>query len=232
MDSVDDVDSGLLTAVSATTIVEIRKVKSSLLTLHGEHINRDTAERLLEQLNFINLKVDTYHHRVGAELIGFFASLAPHCHDAEINLEIVRQFQSIMERFDSHWTEKEVELVTNTLQLMSSRRSSTVSRSALALLKNMARNRTLASKKLHSIPLACLRELREGKSNKKGGSEDVDYESKFGGAEPTIHYQALVEPENVSFISWMVGLAEATSEEDVLSLEGDLTDLGYEYDII
>ena len=237
----------LQTAVSATTIVEIRKVKSSLLLLHGQSIPRDEAERILDGLNFVNLKVDTYHPQVGAELIGFFSALVPRCSDAEINLEAIRQFQSAMERFDSRWSQTEVQLVSNTLHSMTgafSRRSG-VYRSAVALLKNMSRNKSLASKKLHSIPLELLKELQQGRyKNRRAGNDDVDFEkySRQGTVRSdSLQKDMLMDEEEggkveggmefVDYINRMVELAEA-SEEKVQPLEGALEDLGYEHDII
>ena len=245
MDRVDDTADMLQTAVSATTIVEIRKVKSTLLLLHGQNIDKDTAEDILEGLNFVNLKVDPYHPQVGTELLGFFSALAPRSSDAEINLEVVRQFQSSMERFDSKWSQSEVTLVTNTLHAMTmsfSNRSG-VYCSAVALLKNMARNKSLVSKKLHSIPLERLKEIQQGKykRRKKTGDDEIDYEKKLlcgkrakGGEEKgEVGGDGVVEGgmEFVDYTDRMVELAEA-SDENVQSLEEALEVLEYEHDII
>ena len=244
MDRVDETAEGLQTSVSATTIVEIRKVKSSLLRLHGQNIARDDAEGITEGLTFVNLKVDTYHPQVGTELLGFFSALAPRCNDAEINLEVVRQFQSTMERFDSKWSQTEVTLVTNTLHAMTtsfSKRSG-VYRSAVALLKNMSRSKSLASRNLHSIPLERLKEIQGGghnKKRKKAGNDEIDYEKKLlcgTGKQVEVGDELMGEEEEegdggTEFVDYMVELAEA-SEENVEPLEGALEDLGYEHDII
>lgn len=234
MDRVDEAADSLQIAVSATTIVEIRKVKSSLLLLHGQNIDRDDAEKILEGLNFINLKVDSYHPQVGGELIGFFSSLAPRCADPEINLEVIRQFQSTMESFDSQWSQSEVTLVTNTLHAMTASftKRSGVYRSAVALLKNMSRSKSLASKKLQSIPLERLKEIQQRRQKRRSaGDDDVDYKmEKKGGIQEDGGGEER-DTEFVDFIDRMVELAEA-SEENVEPLEEAIEDLGYEHDII
>ena len=236
VDRVDEVPDTLKTAISATTIVEIRKVKSALLLpFHGKKIDRDSAENALEGLNFINLEIDDYHHQVGAELIEVYASLAPRCSNATINLEVVRQFQLIMERFDSHWSEHDVQLVTNTLRAMTDGDFSTRSKvyqSAVALLKNMSRNKSLVSRKLHSIPLECLKEIQGfSKVMRIRGKDDVDYKTEsaslrtmLGGAEEE------GSTKFAYYIDRMVELAEASGER-ARTLEQELEDIDYEHDI-
>ena len=257
MDRVDDTADFLEAAVSASTIVEIRKTKAAFLQLHNQKIKKADAETFLDGIGFINLAVDMYRPQVGTELVDFFSKLATYCTDAEINLEAIRQFQLTLDKFASKWDQHEVELVANTLYAMTNTftKRSTVHRSACALLKDMSRNKALASKKLDSIPLELLRDIQRGKY--KRGSDYVDYEGKTppptrhsASGTGNVHSDSTQDStqedttarggaerqtegglEYVDYIDCMVELAQA-SEEKTRQLESKLADMGFEPNIV
>ena len=244
-------------AISATTIVEIRKVKASLLQLHGLKVHKDDVDQFLDDVSFINFETDTYHPQVGTELVAFFSKLATYCADAEINLEVIRQFQFSLEKFDSNWSQQEAQLVGNTLYAMTRTftKHSKVYQSAVALLKDMARNKALQSKKLHSIPLELLKDIQQVKSKRmRSAKDDVDFPAKAPRQSPQ-HGSSTVatgdpstateegeeeeEEEDIiaaeevgrDYIDYMVELAEA-GEEKIKQLESQILDMGYEPNII
>lgn len=241
MDETTDV---LQAAISATTIVEIRKVKAALLQLHGLKVGKRDVEEFLDGVSFINFEMDTYCPQVGSELVAFFSKVATYCNDAEINLEVIRQFQFSMDKFDSNWSQQEVELVGNTLYTMTNtfRRGSKVYQSAVALLKNIAKSKALRSKKLHSIPVELLKDIQNGKNKRmRVGTDDIDLPAKKGRL-AIDHSRSLEEEEEdltlegggvdfVDYINCMVELAEA-GDEKTQQLESKLVEMGYEPNII
>ena len=233
MDRVDDTADTLQTAVSATTIVEIRKAKASLVLHHGHNVRRDEAEKVIEDVSFINFEVDTYHPQVGWELASLFSKISSYCTDAEINLEVIRQFHFILERFDIHWGQQEVELVANTLYAMTGTFKSSVYRSAVAQLKDLSRNKQLMARKLHSIPLECLKDLQSGKNKRKKiiDEDDIDYQGKEqqGGVLSADSMEC--SGGGKDFVDYMVELAEA-GDDKTPQLEAQLKDMGYEPHII
>ena len=248
MDETSDI---LRASISATTIVEIRKVKSSLLQLHGQKVGKDDVEQFLEDISFINFETDTYRPEVGTELLAFFSKLATYCDDAEINLEVIRQFKFILEKFDPSWSGQDVELVANTLYAMTGTftKRSRVFQSAVALLKDLTRSKALRSNKLHTIPLELLKDIQqEGRNKRKreGGNDDVDYPAKLQRQEDsagvvkdpataTEDDTRGVESDSggdfVDYMESMVELAEA-SDEKIQQLESALIHMGYEPNII
>ena len=246
-DKVDEASDILRAAISATTIVEIRKVKSSLLELHGQGVSREEAETLLSGVNFINLEADLYHKEVGLELLAFLTKMAAYCREPEVSLEVTRRLKFVVDVFDFGLGKEEVESVAGSLQALTSHfpPQSKAYQSALALLKDLARNKALRSKKLHTIALDLLKELQQSgrKKDKKGrvGSDSVDFPSKFlrrgdgrGAAVTRRHTGTGVTEEEdggLDYVDYMVELGEA-GEGEVLGLETRLLDLGYEPNII
>ena len=236
MDRVDETVDMLQAAVSANTIVEIRKVKAFLLQFHGQRVSKHDAENFLDDIIFVNFEADTYCPQVGTELVTFYSKLATYCTDAEINLEAIRQFQLTLVKFDKNWEQQEVQLVAYTLHEICNtfKKYSTVHQSACALLKEMSRNKALVSKKLHSIPLELLKDVQKG--GFKRGKDDVDYQGKSsgsvqGGGEIGETDGVELSDMLADYVDYMVELAEA-GDEEVLQLESQLVDIGCEPNIV
>ena len=242
MDRVDESADVVQAAISATTIVEIRKVKASLVQLHGLKASKDDVEQFLDDVSFINFEADTYHPQVGTELVAFFSKLAAYCSNAEINLEAIRQFRFALDKFDSSWGQQEVTLIANSLYAMTDTftKRSKVYQSAVALLKDMARNKRLLSKKLHSIPLELLKDIQKGgNSRKRPGSDYIDHPAKAprptrircDSTEDSTAVEEEIGEEFIDYIDRMLELAEA-SDDRIPQLESQLEDMGYEPNII
>lgn len=243
---VDETTDVLQAAISATTIVKIREVKGALLQLHGLKVSKNEAEEFLDRVSFINFEMDMYCPQVGTEMVAFFSKLATYCDDAEINLEVIRQFQFSLEAFNSYWSQQEVELVGNTLYAMTNtfRKGSKVYQSAVALLKDMIKSKSLRSKDLHSIPLELLKDIQKRKN--KRGTDDVDLPTKKLRVRSDVvksdHSMAMEEEEDdlttegggvefVDYINCMVELAEA-GDEMTPQIESKVVEMGYEPNII
>ena len=246
VDRVDDTTDSLQTAVSATTIVEIRKAKASLPLVHGQNIRKDEAHKAIDRISFINFEVDKYFPQVGSEMVSFFEKIATYCTDAEINLEAIRQFHFIVEKFDFHLDQHEIESIANTLYAMTDTftKRSSVYGSAVALLTGLSRNKQLIARNLHTIPLELLKDIQNGKRKKKRrAEEETDYQEKAvqGGiiADDSSTPEGLIQCHNnieggrefMEYIDCMVELAEA-GDERVTQLEAKVEDMGYEPNII
>ena len=254
-DRVDETPDILGATISAASIVEIRKAKSALLQLHGQTVTQEEAEKFLDTVSFINFETDSYRPEVGSELIAFLSKLSTYCVNPEINLEVIRQFKFILETFDSSWSKQEVEVVGNTLCAMTKtfeKRSKTF-QSALALLKDIGKNRALRSKKLHTIALELMQDInqREGRRKRVAG-DYVDLPMKFlrqggevgKGAGTAIQEDMVVEEEDggvcaddgegTDFVDYLESMAQLVEAEDdkVGDLEKKLIDMGYEPNII
>ena len=255
MDETPDI---LRATISATSIVDIRKVKSSLLQRHGQTVTQEEAETFLDAVSFINFEADSYCPEVGSELIAFLSKLSTYCVVPEVNLEVIRQFKFILETFDSSWSKQEVEIVGNTLCAMTKtfeKRSKTY-QSALALLKDVGRNRALKSKKLHTIVQDLMKDInqREGKRKRVSG-DYVDLPTKFlrqggevskgAGMASQEHMEEEEEgeeegvyaddgDEDTDFVDYLESMAELVEAEDdqVGDLEKKLISMGYEPNII
>ena len=242
MDETIDV---LQAAISATTIVKIREVKGALLQLHGLKVSKNEVEEFLDRVSFINFEMDMYCPQVGTEMVAFFSKLATYCDDAEINLEVIRQCQFSLEAFNSYWSQQEVELVGNTLYAMTNtfRKGSKVYQSAVALLKDMTKSKSLCSKDLHSIPLELLKDIQKRKHIR--GTDYVDLPAeKLRVRSDGVKSDDSIAPEEeedltmeggglefVDYINCMVELAEA-GDEMTPQIESKVVEMGYEPNII
>ena len=247
VDRVDDTTDILQAAVSATTIVEIRKAKASLPILHGQNVRKDEAHKAIDRISFINFEVDKYCPQVGSEMVSFFEKIATYCTDAEINLEAIRQFHFIADKFDSHLDQHEIELIANTLYAMTDtfKKRSRVYQSAVALLKDLSRNKQLIARNLHTIPLELLKDIQNGKHDRKRRvEEDTDYQDKavHNQQDGVITADSTMEVsvqsqigqggrEFIDYIDCMVELAEA-GDERITQLEATVEDMGYEPNIV
>lgn len=250
MDETPDI---LRATISATSIVEIRKAKSSLLQLHGQTVTQEDAETFLDTVSFINLETDSYRPEVGSELITFLSKLSTYCTNPEVNLEVIRKFKFILETFDSSWSKQEVEIVGNTLCAMTKTfdKKSMTYQSALALLKDMGRNSALRAKKLHTIVLELMKDINQsGRRRKKISGDYVDLPTKFlcqdeeGGTGAGVFAKGYMmeeeegevcaDDDDVDFVGYLKSMAELVEAEDdrIGDLEKKLTDMGYEPNII
>lgn len=225
--------NGVLDAgVSASMIVEIRKAKVKLLQLNGQVLSREEADSLLEAVEFINFGVDSYQPQVGRELMSYLLQVAAHCSDPSVVLEVIRRLKEIAERCHKAWGQEDVELVSHAAQSMVERfprkrgRTSLVSQSALALVKDLCSYKDLQQKKLTSLPRQVLREQR--------GTDQTD-------AAPLPKQARMESQEGVDltdadtqfqYFDLLLQLAEATDDDAVLQLESQLDDLGYEANVL
>ena len=119
--------------------------------------------------------------------------------------------------------------------------------SAVALLKDVGRNKALRAKKLHTIPLALMNDInREGGKRGRGwiSSDEVDVPVKFlrqdeeerraiprYGTADMEEKEEDGEEEFTDYLELMIKLADA-EDDSARELESKLMDLGYEPDIV
>ena len=214
--------------VSAATIVEIRKAKGDLQQRHGQQVNRDDGEQFLEAVGFINIATDSYLPQVGNELMQYLVKLAAYCNDASVSLEVIRRLQEIADTFNGTWSREEVELISHAAHTLAGRfsqrtsvRRSPVSRSAVALLKDVSNYKDLQKRKLDAVPKDLLRSLK--------GRDEPD----VGPPQKRSRGVALDgEQEDMQYLEIMEQLTEAKDCDTVLRLESQLDDMGCEPNIL
>lgn len=145
--------------MSAATIVEICKAKGSLQQLHSTDLIRDLAEEFLDSVEFVNVSTDAYHPEVGRELMAFLVKITAYCNDGSIALEVICRLKEIADTFHAAWTKEEMELISGTAYSLVRKFSrnarihkSTVSQSAIALLKDLSTYKKLQRSEFRSLP--------------------------------------------------------------------------------
>ncbi len=216
--------------MSAATIVEIRKVKGDLQQAHGHALSRDEAEKFLDLVEFINVEIDSYHPEVGRELMHYFAKVVAYCSDASVALEVIRRLKMVADTFHGTWSKEEVELISDTAHSLVGKftknariRKSTVSQSAIALLKDLSTYKDLRTKKLNSHPRQLLASLKGQDEPDMGPPKKLRLDNPGEKAE---------EEEDEKYVEMMDQLVGAEDTDSALELEAQLEEMGYEPNVL
>ena len=210
--------------------MDIRKAKAKLLQLNGQELSEEEGDKFLEAVEFITFSTDAYLPQVGRELTNYLSQVAAHCSDPHVLLEVIRRLKEIADCFHKNWEQKDVELISYTLHGIVERfpqrrrgHVSSVTQSALAVLKDLSSYKDLQQKKLTTIPRQLLKPTdqidaappaKEPRLDVQEGTDVTDASTEF------------------NYYDLMQKLAEATDDNTVLQLESQLADLGYEANVL
>lgn len=214
----------LTSGVSAATIVEIRKHKSTLAQLNNNKISSDEGQDYLDKVDFIDFEKDHYLPDVGRELMAYLQQLVVSCEDASVQMEVIRRLKSMCDAFSTEFTKEDVEEVTTVTGIMldrvSTKKRSKLYQSSVALLKDMA-----VTFKAKDIQDTLRKELKKLKIR-----EETD-------TEPPPEKQAKLDKEGKQqemedqYLKFMEELSQLTDIEETLTLEAKLQEMGYEPNI-
>lgn len=198
--------------------------------MHGHELTIEEAEKFLGLVEFINVAVDPYHPEVGRELMSYLAKVAAYSYDAATALEVIRRLKVVADSFHDSWSKEDVELISDTAYALMDKfaqkaklRNSTVSQSAIALLKDLSMYKELKKKKLTSHPRNLLARLKAKDEPDVGppiarGRKRMRQDDEEGGDE--------------RYIEMMDQLTETDSTESALQLEAQLEEMGYEPNVL
>lgn len=210
--------SQLVTGISAVAILEIRRTKAKFL----DSVSREgeDAEHALGELTFLDFEQDEYSIEVADETLLMLRELVFHSKVPTIILEVLRRAKSIADSFNSKWKDEEqvrliCQMVEKAIQY-SNKKKSRVYQSGLALLKDVSSYKSLKENKLNKEPLSAIRKLR-GR-----GREEVDADV------PDAKRPCLAEEEDEMYIGLMETLASSTDTEQILNIESQIEEMGYE----
>ena len=197
-------------------ILEIRRTKAKFLDSISREAEEESAEVALGELAFLDFEQDDYSIEVGEEALLMLREVVVHCKVSTIRLEVLRRVKSIADSFNSEWKEMEqVELVCQVVEKAMHRcnKRSRVYQSGLALLKDISSYQSLKDNKLNQGPLNAIRKLR--------GRDEVD-------ADVMVPEAKRHEEEGDRYLSLMETLASSTDPEQILSIESQIEEMGYE----
>lgn len=219
-----DQEGTLTSGVSAATIVEIRKHKSTLAQLNDNKISSDEGQDYLDKVDFIDFEKDQYLPDVGRELIAYLQQLVVSCEDASVQMEVIRRLKSMCDAFLTQFTKEDVEQVTTVVRIMVERvktkKRSKLYQSTVALLKDMAVNF-----KAKGIQFVLRKELREPMFREETDTEPPP--NKLAKLEGEDEQQKIED----RYLDFMEELSVCTDIEKALSLEAKLQEMGYEPNI-
>ena len=215
-------------------ILEIRKVKSSLLARHGQTLSTDEGEKFLENVSFLNLSCDSYLPVIGTELMAFYQHLAVYCKSALVQLEIIRKLKEIADAFHHQWNNDDLQQIVGVIGVFTtSGPRSKVYQSALALLRELCEHR-YARKTINKIPREAMTKLKRPRGAKQLTQEASD-ETDLG-APPSKKPLLDTLEENTDaedqYIDLMCKLAETKPVDSTLGLETKVLNLGFEPNVL
>ena len=216
-------EESLTSGVSAATIVEIRKCKSSLTQLNNKKVSGDEGEDYLDKVDFVDFDKDEYLSVVGRELLSYLSQLVVNCEDHGVQMEVIRRLKSMCDAFLNEFTKEDVDEVTFVIQIMVERvgnkRRSKLYQSAVAMLKDMTVN--FKAKGIETTPLSQLKKLKVPKDETDTG--------------PPLEKRAKQDEEEMDtsdtedeYLEIMEKLSECRDVEEALKLEAQLLEMGYE----
>lgn len=163
---------------------------------------------------FLDFEQDEYTKEVAEEVLFALRELVLRCKTPRIILEVLRRVHNIAEGFNSKWKSagpvRQVCQVVEKAMTQSSGKKSKVYQSGLALLKDLSSYKALKENKLNREPLGVIRKLR-------GARDEVDYPGA----------KRLHLDEN-QYIDLMERLADTADIQEVLSIEEQIKEMGYE----
>lgn len=225
-----DVDGSLTSGVSAATIVEIRKHKSSLAQLNNQTIDDEEGLDYLDRVDFIDFDKDEYLPDVGRELLSYLQQLVVSCPDPSVQMEVIRRLKSMCDAFKNQFNAEDVENATLLVKLMAKRSSknkrSRLYQSAVALLKDLAvefKGKGAApAKEIESLKI---REETDAPPPAKQARLDKE-------AEQPMTEEDIQQINDDHYLDVMKALSECTDVEQALKLEAELIEMGYEPNVV
>ena len=234
--------------VSAAAIIEIRKARSVLATMHGQTVGWDEAKQVIEAVDFIKILEDSgYLPQVGEELLCLFGQLLAYSHESVVQLEAIRHVKEIVDAYYEVWKEKEVRVVCDMMHDIAKQQSTPnkVYQSAMALVKHIAQLTGQKDNGISKIPKEVLQLMRKSYLNRrrlhpiaKGASiEEVDYGDISESTNNTSRGEETAE-WYLQKMEELAGLTTANNDtpenlvEQRLKIEQEIRDCGYEPDIL
>ena len=234
--------------VSAVAIIEIRKARSVLATMHGQTVGWDEAKLVIKAVDFIGIPGNRgYLPQVGEELLSLFGKLLAYSHEATVQLEAIRHVQEVVDAYYEVWKEEEVRVVCDMMHDIAQQQSTPndVYQSALALVTHIAQLTGQKDNGISEIPKEVLQLIRKSCQSKqreypiaKGTSRvEVDY----GDISEFSNNTSRVEETAERYLQKMEELASLTITnndtpesmiEQRLKIEQEIRDCGYEPDIL
>ena len=234
--------------VSAVAIIEIRKARSVLATMHGQTVGWDEAYQVIKAVDFIGIPGNRgYLPQVGEELLSLFGKLLAYSHEATVQLEAIRHVKKVVDAYYEVWKEEEVRVVCDMMHDIAQQQSTPndVYQSALALVTHIAQLTGQKDNGISEIPKEVLQLIRKSCQSKqrehliaKGTSRvEVDY----GDISESSNNTSRVEETAERYLQKMEELASLTITnndtpesmiEQRLKIEQEIRDCGYEPDIL
>ena len=236
--------------VSAVAIIEIRKARSALATMHGRKtVGWDEAQQVIEAVDFTRIPGDSgYLPQVGEELLSLFGQLLAYSREeAAVQLEVIRHVKEVVDVYYKMWKEKEVKVVCNMMQDIAQQQStpSNVYQSATALVKHIAEQTGQKDNSISEIPKEVLRLMEKSCQSKQRehpitkGASRVEVDD--GVSSESSNNTSKIEKTAEWYLQKMVELAGLTTTnndmpesiiEQRLKIEQEIRDRGYEPDIL
>ena len=202
--------------MSAAAIVEIRKARMVLASMHEQMVGWNKAKQIIEAVEFFKIPGDSgYLPQVGKELLSLFGQLLAYSHEAVIQLEVIRHVKEIVDAYHKVWKQKRVRVVCEMMHELAKRQGTLnkVYQSAMALVKYIAQLTQHKSEDIKKIPQDILEMMQQACPRERGDETVDEYLKKMKKlASLTIINNDLVEEH--------------------VTIEEEIRDLEYEPDIL
>lgn len=202
--------------------MEIRRAKAKFLDHCSQEEEAEGADTALKEVSFLDFDLDEYTKEVGEELLMLFIEIVARCREAVVGLEVLRRLNAVADRFHVSWEEREVKLASQVVVKAIGpphRKRSKLYQSGMATLKNLSQYKNFRENKLNKIPLDAIKGFRSGR-------DDVDAPSPK---------RLCMEEEEMSeedkYQKLMEDLASSTDTHQMLNIESQLEEMGYEPNI-
>ena len=226
----DVADGSLTSGVSAATIVEIRKHKSSLTQLNNEAISKEEGQDYLDKVDFIDFDKDEYLPDVGRELLTYLRQLVVSCHDPSVQMEVIRRLKSMCDAFKNQFNKEDVEQATLVAKIMIERNSkkkrSRLYQSAVAFLKDLALS--FKGKGMQDAPTKEIKGLKIREETDTHEEEPLVKQARTDEEEECMDEGEIED----RYLEIMEKLSQCTDVEQALKFEAELIEMGYEPNIV
>ena len=224
--------------VSAVAIIEIRKARSVLATMHGQTVGWDEAKLVIEAVGFIRIPGDRgYLPQVGEELLSLFGQLLAYSHEGAVQLEVIRHVEKVVDAYCEVWKEEEVRVVCEMMHDITKRQgtSKKVYQSATALLTHIAQLTGQKDNDISEIPKEKLQLMQKSCQRKRR------VEVEDGDSSESSNNTSRIQETAEWYLQKMEELAGLTTTnndmlesiiEQRLKIEQEIRDCGYEPDIL
>ena len=199
--------------------MEIRRAKAKFLDCCSQDKEEEGANTALKEVSFLDFDLDDYAKEVGEELLLLFMEIVAHCRAGMVGLEVLRRLNGVADRFHSMWEGREVELACQVVKKAIGRphgKRSKLYQSGMATLKDMSQYKNFKENQLYKIPVAAIKGFRSGR-------DDTDAPSP---KRPCLEEEPSSEEDKYQKL--MEDLASSTDAHQILNIEAQIQDMGYE----